>query len=361
MRACLLRAGLSRATRGTEFVLGNPKSWLGTAYHEVLERIAVAEPETVQLRVEELWNSAIKMLHQRAMAHRLDQRFGAPEAWPGYFLARAAVQLRADDLVAQARLAHVDPAATAYGQPTSFQEHELTAFEGKLVGRPDVVRGEELIDYKTGSISEYDEITQGEIVKASYIRQLRIYGFLVHEKLGIWPKRGFLLPLAGAGVEVPLEPVSCEREARETITLLDGYNARIKAGHEPEAFATPAEMTCKWCPFKVICPAFWKAASPAWAGQLDGTAIAGILDGPLRTIHGGAALAASIDVTSGTGTVTRADIAPLSHATHFMGARAVDGEVVRVVGLRTRVDGRLVPTIRTTFARLADIPTIRVS
>jgi hypothetical protein len=37
MRACFLRAGLSRATASSKFVLGNPKAWLGTAYHEVLE------------------------------------------------------------------------------------------------------------------------------------------------------------------------------------------------------------------------------------------------------------------------------------------------------------------------------------
>src|SRR3990172_4139080 len=39
MRACLLRAGLSKATASSKFVLGNPKAWLGTAYHEVLEKI----------------------------------------------------------------------------------------------------------------------------------------------------------------------------------------------------------------------------------------------------------------------------------------------------------------------------------
>jgi hypothetical protein len=37
MRACLLRGGLSRASGSANFVLGNEKAWLGTAYHEVLE------------------------------------------------------------------------------------------------------------------------------------------------------------------------------------------------------------------------------------------------------------------------------------------------------------------------------------
>ncbi len=39
MRACLLRAGFSRARGSSNFVLGNPKAWLCTAYHEVLAKI----------------------------------------------------------------------------------------------------------------------------------------------------------------------------------------------------------------------------------------------------------------------------------------------------------------------------------
>ena len=37
LRLCALRAGLSRLATTRPLVLGNPKAWLGTAYHEVLE------------------------------------------------------------------------------------------------------------------------------------------------------------------------------------------------------------------------------------------------------------------------------------------------------------------------------------
>jgi hypothetical protein len=40
MRACRLRAGISRCAGSAAYVLGNPKAWLGTAYHEVLEKHA---------------------------------------------------------------------------------------------------------------------------------------------------------------------------------------------------------------------------------------------------------------------------------------------------------------------------------
>ena len=34
----------SRSAGSSAYVLGNPKAWLGTACHEVLEKIAAAEP-----------------------------------------------------------------------------------------------------------------------------------------------------------------------------------------------------------------------------------------------------------------------------------------------------------------------------
>src|ERR1700730_12782361 len=99
MRLCLLRAGISRSPGSSTFVLGNPKAWLGTAYHEVLERI-VDSKEDVDAAAERLWNEAVAAQHQRSLVHPLDRRFGLPSTWPGYHLAKASVLLRARELVA---------------------------------------------------------------------------------------------------------------------------------------------------------------------------------------------------------------------------------------------------------------------
>ena len=45
MRVCQLRAGLSKADGISGVTLGNPKSWLGTAYHFVLEQISSFDPQ----------------------------------------------------------------------------------------------------------------------------------------------------------------------------------------------------------------------------------------------------------------------------------------------------------------------------
>jgi len=97
MRACLLRAGLSKASGSSNFVLGKPKAWLGTACHEVLEKIVETDlsQESLDGAVERLWDLAIAAQQHRADAHVLDRRFGSPTTWPGYHVARASVLFRA--------------------------------------------------------------------------------------------------------------------------------------------------------------------------------------------------------------------------------------------------------------------------
>lgn len=366
MRACLLRVGLSKASGSSNLVLGNPKAWLGTAYHEVLEKIVQIDlsRESLDAAVERLWDQAIAAQQQRADAHVLDRRFGSPATWPGYHVARASVRLRAT----QVQIAATPASAVAMTTKPrlakflcgSVREQEFTAFGGRLRGRPDVIRSDEVVDYKSGVILEHDAATQTDVVKAAYIRQLRIYGFLVRQNLGWWPKRGVLLPLGGAGVEVELEPSECEREAVEAVALLDAYNGKIRSGAAPREFASPSAQSCRRCAYKLVCPVFWQAATPEWSGQLDGAAIEGPLAGAPSAIHAGAARAIAVDVQAGTEARRQAQIAPLNPSAHSGVATLARGERVRLVGLRVRPDGVLAPTQRTVLARVADLPIINV-
>lgn len=363
LRICKLRAGLSRAPGAGDYVLGNPKAWLGTAYHAVLEKIVEADltNETLDVAVERLWNEAIAAQYRRAFDHSLDQRFGSPSTWPGYYVARASVLLRARDLAAgrgAARVGAPPPGPEQLGG--SIREHAFTACSGKLIGRPDMVRDGEVVDYKSGDIVEYDEDGQTEVVKAGYVRQLRIYGYLVKESLGWWPRRGLVLPLVGAGVEVALDPVLCEEEALEAVALLDAYNAKVNARAHPAVFASPSPEACKWCPFKLVCSPFWQNVSPAWSGQLDGAVVEGTVDEAPRSIHGGAAMTLSVNVHAGSEVPRQSHSAPLSLVTHTAITVVGIGEGVRLVGLRVRGDGTLVPNQRTVLARVCDLPTIDV-
>jgi hypothetical protein len=145
MRACRLRAGISRSAGTAAYVLGNPRAWLGTAYHEVLEEIAtMGLSEDPEAAAERIWSRAIAAQHQRSLAHPLDRRFGSPETWPGYHLARASSLLRARELVlvGGAGLG----TSTEPGASGEIRERQFTAFEGKLLGKPDVIRPQEVVD-----------------------------------------------------------------------------------------------------------------------------------------------------------------------------------------------------------------------
>jgi hypothetical protein len=354
MRACPLRAGIARGTGSSAYVLGNPKAWLGTAYHEVLEKIASAvSGDDVDTAAKQLWDHAIAAQHQRNLAHPLDRRFGSPETWPGYHLARASALLSAHELVA---VGGTGSSATESGDGDTIREHRFAAFGGKLVGKPDMIRLQEVIDYKSGAILEHDASSQSDVVKSAYVRQLRIYGFLVKEVLGWWPARGVVLPFAGAGVEVPLEPGECEREATEAVALLDNYNAKVTAGAMPDHLADPSPSTCKWCPFKLVCAPFWSAVDPCWSGQLDGAAVEGVLREPPHAIHGGAAISLSIDLQNGSEELGHVAVAPLNPSIHPVAAAVTAGDRVRLVGLRARPDKSLLPTSRTILARVGDLP-----
>jgi RecB family exonuclease len=364
MRACLLRAGLSKAIGSSRFALGNPKAWLGTAYHEVLEKIVEVdlEREPLDAAVERLWNQAIITQQQRADVHALDCRFSSATTWPGYHVARASVLLRARDLAAGLvpAVAQATKQASVAALGGGIREQEFSACGGKLLGRPDVIRASEVVDYKSGAILDRDDATQNDVVKAAFVRQLRIYGYLVKQKLGWWPLRGVLIPLAGGAVEVGLEPSECEREAIEAVALLDAYNEKVRGDAACEDFASPSPQGCKWCPYKILCPSFWRAASPAWSGQLDGAAVEGVLADAPGVIHGGAARAVALDIQAGSEARRRAQIAPLNPAAHPVVTTLAMGERVRLIGLRAWAHGVLVPGVRTVSFRLADVPTVRV-
>jgi hypothetical protein len=224
-----------------------------------------------------------------------------------------------------------------------------------------VIRAREVIDYKSGAILEHDAAAQTDVVKAVYVRQLRIYGYLVRQNLGWWPERGVLLPLGGAGVEVALDPSECEREANEAIGLLDTYEAKRRAAATPEEMASPTPNGCRWCPFKLVCPAFWSASTPDWSGQLDGAAIEGVVLEQPTVIHAGVARAVAVAIQAGSEMRRRAQIAPLNPTTHPAVTVLAAGDRVRFVGLRARADGVLVPTQRAVLARVFDLPMIRIA
>ncbi len=354
LRLCPLRAGLSRADGADQLVLGNPKAWLGTAYHAVLEHAGYCSGANSEGAHEAAWLAAVDRQHDRAQIHPLDRRFGPPERWPGYHLVRAMALLRAREFSSTPR--SPSPSGSPQGKGAG-REQWLSGANGRLVGRPDVLRDDAVIDYKTGDVHEHDDTN---VMKASYVRQLQLYGFLVKECTGIWPTRGVLLPMEGPPLEIELEPTACERVAADALELLARYNREVQAGGTVAALASPSASACKWCPYQVLCPAFWEIAGPSWIEPFGAAAVGGLASTLPRPIHGGATFALSLCVDEGSGPLGSVALAPLSTEVHTSLAQVRAGMRVRATGLARRADGTVVPTVRTVIARAEDLPAIIV-
>ncbi len=363
MRTCLLKAGLSRTRGSAAFALSSPRAWLGLAYHEVLEKITRVncQPEVLDSTVDSLWNQAITKQLERASGHPLNRRFGSPETWPGYYVAQASVHLRAHELV---DLAAVDKSRRLGPTPcvsSTTREETFAACDGKLMGRPDVVRDGEILDYKTGDIFERGENNKDTNLKASYVRQLRLYAFLASSALSVSIHRGVLYPITGQPVEVELNESTCRDEAQAALTLLDRYNNLVSVGADPNDFASPAPDTCCLCPFQIICPALWSAVNDNWFGKLDGELLRGaVSDGP-KLLLGGEAFTLTVIIQAGTVKPGRLELFPLTVEVHQDISALKARDSIRITGLGRRLDSTVFPSKRTILIEESNLPEIKAA
>jgi len=355
MRVCMLRAGLSRVQGIDVYVLGNPKAWLGTAYHRVLERLPelIAAGSGAMALLDVLWNEEIERLAQHASEHPLNRRFGEPPFWRGYHLVLATLRLRVKEMIGSNR----GPVrqSTACQQHT-LREQDVSAFGGRLKGKPDLARADDIIDFKTGSIYETDDLESPVALKQAYVRQLCIYGYLIHHATGRWAQRGLLYPIAGPPVQVNLEPGACTHEATEAVELLDRYNDAVAGAKDQNELASPSPESCKWCPYKIVCPAFWRTANESWAGRLNGEAVAGRLTRAPQAVHTDMAFALAIDADAGTSPPGPTALTPFPAAVHGVLAGLIEGSHVRVVSLGRRTNGQMFPTLWTVAIPMALAP-----
>jgi len=359
LRNCPLQAGLSRIAGIRHFLLGNPKAWLGIAYHEVLEKLWTPGQEhlTNDELVDYLWTNAVTALQQRVQGHALDRRFSSPEKWPGYYLVRASVLIRARQALEEhPRQTNAGPSNLKV-QP--LREQALSAMEGKLVGKPDVLAEGEIRDYKSGIVHE-DSADGQKVAKEAYVRQLRLYGHLVRENSGHCPPRGKLMPMQGETIEIELDASACATEAQAAVNLLDMFNASLAAATDVSELANASPAACRWCQYKTICPAFWANVDASWVGDLGSAAICGVLCESPKSVHGGRAFSLSLNIEAGTVGNFPITIGPFDQTVFGEIANYQAGERIRIVNLYARKDGQLAPTSTTLCVRESDCPTFKV-
>ena len=120
-------------------------------------------------------------------------------------------------------------------------------------------------------------------------------------------------------------------------------------------------MLFRSCQFKAICPAFWQRAEATWSRHLDSAAVEGVLVEAPRTVHEGKAFAISLGIQAGSEVRQGSQIAPLDAGVHGAIAAMGAGDRIRIVGLRRRSDGLLLPGQRTMITREDALPRLSVA
>lgn len=272
MRLCGLRGAFAASQAVDRWILHDPRAWLGTAFHKVME--ASRRPGATAATLEEVWTVAVREAAVAAAHHMLDARFAAPERWPGFFLVRQRALSSAQDVIA----ANIDGARplAPRREGVSATERSLQARGGRLVGRPDLFDGRILTEYKS---SMPDPTWHGsEAVLEGFRRQLRLYAAIIAEAIGRWPAQGRVVTASGQTMDVPLVPAACDAEASAALDALDNLNQALAASAAPETLGQPSEDSCGGCPFQALCPAFWPWLKAAGSSGLPDTAAAGVLD-----------------------------------------------------------------------------------
>lgn len=350
MRLCGLRGAFASSRAADRWVLHDPRAWLGTAFHKVME--ASRRPSATAATPEETWTAAVRVAADAAAHHMLDARFAAPDRWPGYFLVRQRALASAQHVIA----ANVDGArpSAAHQQGASATERSLQARRGRLVGRPDRFDGRILTEYKS---SMPDPAWHGaEAVREGFRRQLRLYAAIIAEATGRWPAHGRVVAASGQTMDVPLVSTACDEEASAALAALDDLNLGLAASAAPETFARPGEDCCGGCPFQALCPAFWPWLQAAGSSGLPDTAAAAVLDriepgqdGDLYTAY------LAVDQPS-----MPSGIQPL------VLRRSIHGDLTaspqrahwRVISARLKQDGRLRADLSKCVFALDDLPSI---
>ena len=132
--------------------------------------------------------------------------------------------------------------------------------DGKAGGKIDLINdtpeGVEIIDFKTGALTDKDSPAG---LKEEYIIQIKMYAALYHAQNSIWPVKLTLEGLNQESYSVDADPSECSRLLHDAKTLLYETNELIDAGLSPDDFAQPSPEACRFCQYRPSCSKYWKS------------------------------------------------------------------------------------------------------
>jgi RecB family exonuclease len=236
----------------------NTFSELGIVAHGVAEDAAkgrfVAKSEDTRAAVERRWDELAERAEAELSRAWNPMKVPAREQWPGYHLTRARVVRNAVNK--SIRLESSKPST-----PPSSSAVEST-FEDKtekLRGRPDRVEGpheaRRIVDIKSGLRQAAPSSTQ--------LRQLMIYGHLVEIATGDFVREIAVEDASGNRWAQEFDRAATELLVSDILSAREKFNSATRSGSIMDV-ASPSADGCRWCPYRVVCSAYWSALEVSW-------------------------------------------------------------------------------------------------
>ena len=354
MRLCKLRGVFASKHAAEAWVLHDPRGWLGTAFHRVMQ--ASARPGASADDAEMAWRSSVADAAGAAAKHPLDFRFGPAERWPGYFLVRQRALASAAQVRARPRAQDRSGAKRNAAKAARGTERRIETRDGRLAGRPDFFNGNTIVEYKS-SLPDHSWPRAREVLDG-YRRQLRLYAAILADVENRWPGNARLVAASGQVMEIRIDPEECKAEAEAALEALSDANSELLNGTPPETLARPNSVSCGRCPFQAVCPAFWKwiekdgMADQSVAAALKVESIDVAYEADLYTAH--------VTVLASSRPMEKNQVIVLRRSVHGDLSDSPKGTRWRIVSAAVRGDSRLRANISTVVHAEKSVPKLAV-
>jgi hypothetical protein len=346
MRLCGLRSLFATAPRAQDWILHDPRAWLGTAFHRVMSAARI--PGTLN-SLESVWKNEVDKLAAHAADHPFDRRFSVPEKWPSYFIIRQRALALAS---ANSQTASVVTSHARVLQSQRGSERRFEARGGRLVGRPDYFDGATITEYKSNLPNPEWRIAP--IIIEGFQRQLRLYAAIIGEATGKYPDAARVVAASGEILAVPIERTACREEADAAMSALALINSSVAAGTRADRMAVVSPESCGRCFFKLICDAFWQSL-PASSATSDGIFVG--FAGAVESGADGDLYSVEFDVKASNQKLAPKQRVVLRRSIHG-DLDLSAGDECRLIDGRVGVDGRIRADISTVIVRTAALPTV---
>jgi len=243
-----------------------PGAVLGTVCHRIMAAVVLGEfdgveEDELEQHLRERWEEEVQSRLQEASAKGQEVIPPDPSRWSYYQVKRVRLIHRAAEEVK----ARKDAVAASAAVPHHAVEAYYEGYGGRLRGRADLIRsspgGVEIVDFKTGSITEWDERTGAEVLRHAYRRQLLLYAALHFESTGEWPFKATVDALDGRTESFEVDPDEAEAVLAQAIAALEGYNQAVERGRVE---ARPGRDSCQFCPYRGVCGQFLSSVDSSW-------------------------------------------------------------------------------------------------